>query len=93
MEPFGKEGDFVLVNKLSYLMSYPKLGDVIVARHPREEERRIIKRVTGLRKENMEVSLWVEGDNTEESEDSRLFGWIPQKLIIGSAKVIHKTGY
>ncbi len=92
MEPFGKEGDFVLINKLSYLLSYPKIGDVIVARHP-EEKKKIIKRITGLRKDGKEVSFWVEGDNKEESGDSRFFGWIPQKFILGRAKVIHKTGH
>lgn len=34
---------------------------------------------------------WVEGDNKKESIDSRHFGWIRAKTLLGQAKVIHKT--
>ena len=35
---------------------------------------------------------WVEGDNKEKSQDSRDFGWIRRNMLLGKAKVIHKTG-
>jgi signal peptidase I len=47
MAPTISSGEFVFVNKLSYLNSEPKRGDIIVA-IPRVYPGRIIKRVIGL---------------------------------------------
>ena len=34
MEPFCREGDFVLANRMSYLFSAPKIGHIVMLRHP-----------------------------------------------------------
>ncbi len=86
MEPFCQEGDFVLVNRMSYLFSRPKVGQLVVLKDPRDS-RRIVKRI-GVVKDSF---VWVEGDNREKSTDSRNFGWVSAKALLGQAKVIHKT--
>ena len=37
MEPLCREGDFVLLDRLSYLIFRPRSGDVVVLSHPQED--------------------------------------------------------
>lgn len=80
MEPTFKDGDMVLVNKLSYFFIRPKIGNVVVLKR----DKYIIKRI----KKIDEDRFFVVGDNKKESTDSRKFGWIKKKDILG--KVILK---
>ena len=86
MEPFCQEWDFVLVNRMSYLFSRPRVGQLVVLKDLRDT-RHIVKRITALK----DSFVWVEGDNKEKSRDSRDFGWVSVKALLGQAKVIHKT--
>jgi|SRR3989338_5502737 len=88
MEPSCREGDFVFVNKMSYLFFRPKVGQLVVLKDPTDPFRLILKRITAAKN----PFFWVEGDNKEESIDSRHFGWVRSKVLLGQAKVIHKTG-
>lgn len=66
-----------------YFFSQPKIGDVIIFRQvvpPFVLCKRIVKIVNS--------KMWVEGDNKEKSIDSRNFGFIDRKNIIG--KIIFK---
>lgn len=87
MEPSCQEGDFVLVNQMSYLFSRPKVGQLAVLKDPRDSSRLVLKRITVVK----DSFLWVEGDNKEKSTDSRHFGWVSSRSLLGQAKVIHKT--
>lgn len=87
MDPFCQEGDFVLVNRMSYLFSRPKVGQLVVLKDPRDSSCLILKRITATK----DSFLWVEGDNKKQSTDSRDFGWVSAKALVGQAKVIHKT--
>lgn len=87
MKPFCQEGDFVLVNRMSYLFSRPKIGQLVVLKDPRDFSRHIVKRIAVVK----DSLLWVEGDNKEKSTDSRHFGWVGRNMILGQAKVIHRT--
>lgn len=89
MEPLCKEGDFVLLDKMSYLVFRPRSGDVVVLRHP-QEDRLILKYITKEKVEGRHSFYWVEGLNKEESSDSRSFGWIPQEMILGRVLLINK---
>jgi signal peptidase I len=48
MEPTLKSGEFVIVNKLAYMLGKPQVGDVIVFHYPRDPSQEYIKRVIGL---------------------------------------------
>jgi len=48
MEPNFHEGDYLIVDEISYRFNEPKRGDVIVFRYPRDTSQRFIKRVIGL---------------------------------------------
>lgn len=80
MNPTFKSGDAVLVNRLAYFFGTPKVGNIIVLKR----QKYIIKRITAIKKEQ----VFVIGDNKKESTDSRKFGWIDRKEIVG--KVIFK---
>lgn len=80
MKPAFKSGDAVLVNRLSYFFCNPKIGDIVVLKR----ERYIIKRIAKI--ENNKC--FVLGNNKKKSTDSRDFGWVNKKEIVG--KVIFK---
>jgi len=47
MEPTLVNGEVVLINRLAYTFSEPKLGDIVAFPHPRDAEKQLIKRVIG----------------------------------------------
>jgi len=55
MEPNFHQGDYLIVDEISYRFSEPKRGDVIVFRYPRDTSQRFIKRVIGLPGETVEM--------------------------------------
>lgn len=55
MEPSYKDGDYLIVDELSYRFTNPKRGDVIVFRFPRDPHQFFIKRIIGLPEETIEI--------------------------------------
>jgi signal peptidase I len=56
MEPNYGDGDVVGVNKIAYIVSTPKRGDVIAMFFPGETQKRFIKRVIGLPGETIRIA-------------------------------------
>lgn len=78
MQSGYQKGDTVLVNKLAYVFKSPQINEVIVLKNPKDKTC-IIKRINRI-KDN---KYFVLGDNSKESTDSRSFGWISKKEIVG----------
>lgn len=107
MDPTFKDGDYLIVDELSYKFNEPKKGDVIVFRYPKDETKFFIKRIMGLPGDTVEIAgqqvilkqgeFYVLGDNRDRSLDSRVWGHVPEKNIIGRAFVrllpINKIDY
>ena len=55
MEPNFHQGDYLIVDEISYRFTSPERGDVIVFRYPRDTSQRFIKRVIGLPGETIEI--------------------------------------
>lgn len=55
MEPSLLDGQFVVVNRLAYMVGTPQRGDIIVFRFPLNPERRFIKRIIGLPGDSLRV--------------------------------------
>jgi len=124
MEPTFQDGDYLIVDELSYHFRSPKRGEVIVFRYPQNPKQFYIKRIIGLPEETVQVTdnqiliknsdypegfvldesqylsvttagnvekmldidqYFVVGDNRDHSFDSRRWGELDEKLIIGKA--------
>ena len=122
MEPSFYNGDYLIVDEITYQFRDPQRGEAIVFRYPNDPNQRYIKRIIGLPGEtveikegqviiyrdgipqvldeseylpesvstfgNMEMRLddneyFVLGDNRSVSSDSRRWGAVPEKDIIG----------
>ena len=81
MEPAIKYGDFVLVSSIPYYFSPPKEKDIIAFNY---KDKILIKRIIKIQDEE----LYLEGDNKNDSLDSRSFGKVKKSDILG--RVIYK---
>jgi signal peptidase I len=124
MEPNFEDGDYLIIDELTYRFRAPKRGEVIVFKNPMNGRQRFIKRIIGLPGETIEISdgkifisngekkvlnessylnfsftsgdlrislsndeYFVLGDNRQFSLDSRRFGPIKKKEIVGRVLV------
>ncbi|TMF07083.1 MAG: nickel-type superoxide dismutase maturation protease [Chloroflexi bacterium] len=88
MLPALSPGERVLFDRLAYRLDGPRLGDVVLARHPAPPGVRLIKRVAeqeGLAPDE----FWLLGDNAEESTDSRTLGPFSREDIRARAWVVY----
>lgn len=83
MAPTLSPGDWVLVDEHAYRNALPTRGDIVVLSDPREPQRHLVKRVTSV---DLHGEVRVEGDNSEESTDSRHFGPVSARLLIGRVR-------
>ena len=80
MTPTLQPGDTVFVDPSAYHHQQPNEDDVIAAEHPSMDNLQIVKRVAFV-DENGHCFLL--SDNPTAGTDSRTFGVVPQKQIIG----------
>lgn len=126
MEPNFEDGEYLIINEISYRLHRPQRGDVIVFRYPGDSSQYYIKRIIGLPGETVEINnnrviiynkdfpkgieinesgyinapfetpgdvkitlaedqYFVLGDNRTASSDSRSWGGLPRRDIIGRA--------
>jgi signal peptidase I len=55
MEPNFENGDYLIVDEISYYFRAPERGEVIVFRYPNDPTQRYIKRIIGLPGETVEI--------------------------------------
>ncbi len=121
MVPTFENGEYLIIDEISYRFNEPAHGDVVVFRYPKEPSKFYIKRIIGTpfdtvtlsgamvsvsNKDGKEIILeepyvkntstndmvvtlgegeyFVMGDNRSASSDSRVWGSVPRKNIIGS---------
>ena len=82
MEPQIKNGQSVLVNSVSYWFKTPKISDIVAFKD--KGNLILIKRIIRIQNKK----YFVQGDNKEDSLDSRKLGVISKNQIIG--EIIYK---
>ncbi len=126
MEPNFYDGDYLIVDEVTYKFEEPKRGDVVIFRYPRDPKEFFIKRIVGLPGETVEIrdnkiiiyngenqggmmvdedvylpsntatngnffvelkndEYYVLGDNRSYSSDSRVWGVLEKRFIVGRA--------
>ena len=125
MDPTFADGQYLIVDQLSYRLNDPQRGDVVIFRLPLEQSRFLIKRLIALPEESVKIEgqniyikkvneddftkldeeyitypnpdgtilqetlgenqFFLLGDNRPNSLDSRFFGTIDRKFIVGRA--------
>lgn len=80
MWPTIEEGEYILVDKVSYRFHQPQRGDIIVFRPPWNSGRPYIKRVIGLPGDIVEIkdgSVFVNGERLDEPYAGRTQDLLP----------------
>ena len=77
MRPTLEDGDWLLCRRVRGPVGVRE-GDVVVLERPDRPGLLIVKRV--VRREAQ--AWWVEGDNPVASDDSRLFGPVPDRFVL-----------
>lgn len=78
MLPNLKNGDGILINSDEKIA----VGDIVLAKHPFKKSVTILKRLSEIDENG---NYFLVGDNLAESTDSRTFGAISAKHILGKA--------
>lgn len=93
MEPTITHSSFLIVDKLFYKLRGIKKGDIVISKSPVDPKVDICKRVVHIERERVygieipKNHVWLEGDNKNNSYDSRSHGPVPIGLI--KARVIY----
>ena len=75
MEPTLRDGDWLLIDTAAT----PSVGQLIVARDPREPERLLIKRVAASHADG----LMLAGDHAAHAPESEWIGPVPFEAVVG----------
>jgi signal peptidase I len=68
MNPTLLDGEYLIINNMTYVLDDPEQGDIVVFRHPRNELN-LIKRVVGVPGDYIEINsgtVWVNGEEQKE---------------------------
>src|SRR3989344_273020 len=95
MDPTFYDGDYLIVDELSYHFRKPEKNEVVIFKYPRDTSKYFIKRIVGTPGETIEYGnestslgqseYFVVGDNKPVSSDSRVWGPVEEKYLIGRA--------
>jgi signal peptidase I len=100
MEPVVLKGDRVLADKTAFRRMAPKKGDIIIFVYPDDRSKVFIKRIEGLPDDEIarpngsketvpHGMIYVLGDNRDQSVDSRNFGFVPLRDVIGKVRQVY----
>ncbi|XP_049888247.1 mitochondrial inner membrane protease subunit 1 isoform X1 [Pectinophora gossypiella] len=93
MEPTLESNNILLTEHISPRLQTLRRGDIVIARSPTNPKQNICKRIVGLPGDSIKSHfprrakivprghVWLEGDNSGNSADSRVYGPVPQGLI------------
>lgn len=80
MDPTFKNGDYLIVDEISYRFQEPERGQVLIFKYPKNPSQAFIKRIIGLPGETLEI---VNGHITVKNEEH------PEGIELSEEYVIH----
>lgn len=80
MTPTLQPHQEVLINPRAYRRALPVPGEIVVVPHPHQANLLIVKRILFVESDGR---CYLQGDNANESTDSRQFGLVPLSQIAG----------
>lgn len=93
MEPTLESNNILITEHISPRLNRLRRGDIVIAKSPSNPKQNICKRITGLPGDKVKGyfpkrsqvvprgHVWLEGDNSRNSSDSRLYGPVPLGLV------------
>lgn len=88
MQPTLEPGDILLADTWAYAHGNDvAIDDVVLFRLP-ETEKVMVKRVNKIKQKEESNNLYVLGDNSPFSHDSRQYGWVDSQELLGKAALI-----
>ena len=81
MLPTLRPGDRLLVDPRAYRERPPRVGEIVVFVDPEEPSRWLVKRVAAV--DVASGSIEVHGDATDTARDSRRFGPVTTRAVVG----------
>ena len=93
MQPTLQSNQYLLVNKVAYMVGEPERGDIVVFRLPQDPKRDLIKRIVALPGEEVEVRggvVYIDGKPLEEPyiRDKPLYFFSKKKVPDGEFFVL-----
>ena len=84
MRPTLKAGDLVLVDPTAYERQPPRIGDLVVARHPWRRNIELIKRIKGRTRDG---EYLLKSDDPTRGTDSESMGAVPANHLRGRVEL------
>ena len=84
MEDTISEGDLIIYKNINPKNNELEVGDIVVAFHPKIKNKLIVKRIYQIHQNK----VYLRGDNSLSSTDSREWGLIELDLIVGKVEKI-----
>jgi len=89
MDPNFENGDYLIVDELSYKFRSPERGEVVVFKYPNDTSQRYIKRIIGLPEETVEIQggkIIISNSKGREVLDEKRY--LPSSVLtVGDANV------
>ena len=93
MDPNFENGDYLIIDEISYRFSEPARGEVVVFKYPLDESQRFIKRIIGLPGETVEIKNGqVIISNNQSSQNLNETGYLGELVTGGDIKLTLGTG-
>lgn len=93
MEPTLESNNILFTEHITPRFQRLRRGDIVIAKSPTNPKQNICKRITALSGDRVKSNffaksvfvprghVWLEGDNSTNSADSRVYGPVPEGLI------------